>query len=91
MKNDQEKFKDEPDARKTTLLEVGDKIAAIWFNDPNYYIGRLEIADGELGLPLGDSIWGNINDAYHVVLLEKRYHRNIGCIVILKTFDIGIF
>lgn len=72
---EKEKFIRSQDARTMVLLDVGDKVAANWHNDPKFYIGTLEMSDGDLGGDLGLDLknkWGSIDEAYHVVLLKKE-------------------
>src|SRR3990172_5174893 len=63
-------FIDRPDARP---VQDGDLVAAIWFDDPNYYyqgkVGHLN--DGSLYIDTPTGI-GLIAAAHHVVLLERQ-------------------
>lgn len=59
------------DDRKSGRLKVGDTVAMLWFNDPNYYAGKLEDIDGQLGFPIEKGIVGFVEDAHHVVKINK--------------------
>ena len=87
-KEEKEKFRLLQDARTISLLDVGDEAAANWLDDPNFYIGILEMSDGDLGGDLGLDLgnkWGSIDEAFHVVLLKKE--KKALSIVVRKRID----
>ena len=53
-------------------LKTGDTVAMEWFNDPNYYAGKLEMIDGKLGIPIKNNTVGFVEDADHVVKIKQN-------------------
>lgn len=66
-----------PDMRSGPIaLCPGDKVAARWYPDANFYVGRVFAHDGKLSMitntPWGpDPSLGVIEDADHVIFLEE--------------------
>ena len=52
-------------------VKVGDKVAMLFFNNTDWDAGKLENIDGKLGIPIEKGIVGFVDDAYHVVKLNK--------------------
>ncbi len=52
-------------------LKIGDSVAMLFFNDPNYHAGKLENISGKLGIPIGKISVGLVDDADHVVKINK--------------------
>lgn len=66
-------FSNCPDSRPTESFEPGDIVAGIWFNDPNWYAGKLESTEEGLAIPIHDKSVGFMEDAYHFVkICSKR-------------------
>lgn len=54
------------------IARPGDLVAANWFDDPRWHIGIVEKGDdGGLGFPIGDLYWGDLEGAYHAVVLSR--------------------
>lgn len=52
-------------------VKVGDKVAMLFFNNADWDAGKLENIDGKLGIPIEKGVVGFVDDAYHVVKLNK--------------------
>lgn len=59
------------DDRKSGL-KVGDSVAMLFFNDPDYHAGKLELIFGKLGFPIGRGAVGLVENADHVVRINKK-------------------
>ena len=55
-----------PDIRDQ--VKEGDEVCAIWFDDPNWYRGKVVMGDdGKLGVQCDHWTWGTIEGASKVV------------------------
>jgi len=62
-----------PDSRPTDTFKPGDIVAGIWYNDPNWYAGKLEFVQRGLAIPINDIAVGFMEDADHFVkICSKR-------------------
>lgn len=59
---------------RTQGIVPGEMVAALWWNDPHYYVGMAEIGpDGvSLGLWISDRAFRYLGDALHVVRVAER-------------------
>jgi len=53
------------------IVKVCDKVAMLFFNNPDWDIGKLENIGGKLGIPIGKDTVGFVEDAYQVVKLDS--------------------
>lgn len=66
-------FSNCPDSRPTKSFKPGDTVAGIWYDNPNWYAGKLEYIDGGLAIPIDKDSVGFIENAFHVVkICPKR-------------------
>jgi hypothetical protein len=62
------------DSRPTEIFKPGDIVAGIWYNDPKWYAGKLELTDGGLAIPIyNHDAMGRMVDADHFIkICSKR-------------------
>jgi hypothetical protein len=52
-------------------VKIGDKVAMLFFNNTDWDAGKLENISGKLGISIEEGVVGFVEDAYHVVKINR--------------------